>query len=445
MDFRRCRERHLTSAQPALHLPHSRSLHSFTYRFNKFNCTSTVQKQVAIAPSPVAAFTNMPACVNQGTQFTDASSGSIKSWFWQIGSNTYSFQNPVHVFGTQGSYSAKLTVSDNNGCIAQIAKPISVPVPQSPDFSVTSACATKPAVFQDVSVLTIDPFTSYQWDFAGLGTGTGAVTQFIFPSVASYPVTMMAHATSGCVYSITKQIGIVVPPKAGFTTSADQGAVPLTVQFTNVSTTANSYLWHFNDVNNTTSNSTSPSFTFTALGDYAVDLEAKNTAGCVDTFTEIISAVVPGMDAAISNLQFVQVDPAGGWQASFLLENLGNVTLVNPAIHVEVSGVTLKSQLNITLKAHQSETQILPFSFLPKGISYVCLEVMADGDINVYNNKQCVSASGGSFIFDPYPNPSPGKLQVDWVADTDGPARISIFTTTGAKAYDKPSIAVELD
>ena len=403
-----------------------------------FGCSAFIQKPITIAPSPTAAFTHTPACVNEGTQFTDTSTGSIKSRLWKIDNSTYTVPNPLQVFGAQGTYSARLTVTGNNNCVAQMTQMISVPVVQSPAFTAQGTCATKPAVFLDTTPFSSDPVTSVSWNFGGQGSGTGSPAQFTFPATGNFSVKMDALVQSGCIYSVTKTIAVVSPPVAGFTTSIDAGPVPLLVQFTNISTNASGYLWHFHDNTNSTSAGPSLSFTFNELGEYIVDLDATSVQGCIDTFSKIISAVIPRVDAGVTGLQFIQDPASGEYRALFAIGNDGNLPLTNPTILVEMAGkVTLKEKLNLTVLPSQRTSQILNFSLLPRGLDYLCLSVEADQDVSAYNNKQCVDLTNETIAFAPYPNPVNGELYLDWIAADSGIANIMIFNSTGAQAFNR--------
>ncbi len=409
-----------------------------------FGCSASTQKSVTIAPSPVIDFTNTPACVNQGTQFTDASGGSIKSWLWKIGNSTYTFANPIHVFGAAGDYPVQMTVTASNNCVAQLTKSITIPEDQSPDFSAQSTCATKPAIFQDVTPPGADPFVSYSWDFASIGSGLGSPAQFTFPATGKFSVKMDAVAQSGCGYSVTKTIEMVSAPTASFVSSTDAGAVPLDVQFNNYSTNATGYQWHFGDKDNSTSAISSPTFTFNELGDYVVDLEAMNLEGCKDTYSTIIHVLVPRVDATLTDLAFVRNQSSGALQVLFSIDNLGNLPLKNPMIRVEISGsTTLEQNLNLTVLPGQHASQVLNYSLLPGGLDYVCVEVNAAQDMNPNNDKQCASLEDQTILFAPYPNPSDGELQLDWIGAAAGTADIAIFNSTGAKVFEKQIEASE--
>jgi PKD repeat protein len=78
---------------------------------------------------PVASFTF--GCVGLTCAFTDNSSdvdGSIASWSWDFGDDLASSteQNPSHAYASDGNYTVRLTVTDNDGATADITHTVSV-------------------------------------------------------------------------------------------------------------------------------------------------------------------------------------------------------------------------------------------------------------------------------------------------------------------------------
>jgi PKD repeat protein len=67
---------------------------------------------------PVAAFSSAPTSGNAPlpVSFTDQSTGSPTTWSWDFGDgNSSTAQNPTHTYGTPGTYSVVLTVSNPQG------------------------------------------------------------------------------------------------------------------------------------------------------------------------------------------------------------------------------------------------------------------------------------------------------------------------------------------
>ena len=91
----------------------------------------SITVEVANKP-PKAEFEFSPAEPSPGedVQFTDKSSdddGTISSWSWDFGDgNTSTDQNPVNKYAEEGSFTVKLTVTDNDGDTTTVEKAIEV-------------------------------------------------------------------------------------------------------------------------------------------------------------------------------------------------------------------------------------------------------------------------------------------------------------------------------
>lgn len=79
--------------------------------------------QLAITPdlSPTASFTPPSALAGFPTVFSGAAStdpdGSVASWNWTFGDGGFANGvSPIHTYGTPGTYTAQLSVVDNEGC-----------------------------------------------------------------------------------------------------------------------------------------------------------------------------------------------------------------------------------------------------------------------------------------------------------------------------------------
>lgn len=397
---------------------------------SNFGCSSSVQKAVMISEPPSVDFFNDPACLSQGTRFTDASSADVKAWLWSMQNSNYTSKNPTHTFNATGEFTVMLTVTGTNNCINQLSKPVQVPIPVAVNFNAGSTCATLSATFTELTAAGTDPAVSWSWDFNGQ-PGNGSPVQHTFPTVGTYPVKLSSTRASGCTYTVTKLIPIIPPPVAQFTVSTDAGAAPLAVGFTNLSTNASSFTWAFNDVANTTSSEFSPSFIFNDLGTYPVQLIASNSVGCSDTFVKSIQVVVPEMNAAVTDFELV---PAGDgtWRATVTVLNKSNLAISNPEIFVDLSGLTqIKERLPITLQPNQSVTQSLSSNFVVSNLKYACAEVRLAEDLYDFDNQQCANLTTESVTILPYPNPVSDELVVNWINTEYNQLSIAIYNSAG--------------
>jgi len=145
----------------------------------------------------------------------------------------------------------------------------------------TSGPAPLTVTFTDSSSGNI---TGRSWDFNGDGTTdstatSGGATTYTNPGAYTAKLTVTGPGGSN---TASKTISVTAaPPVANFSATPTSGMAPLTVQFTNSSTNATSYLWTFGDGG--TSSVENPSHIYTtAGGTYAVSLTAMGAGGASD-------------------------------------------------------------------------------------------------------------------------------------------------------------------
>ncbi|MBI3220374.1 MAG: PKD domain-containing protein [Bacteroidetes bacterium] len=407
-----------------------------------FGCSGTIQKSITIAPSPIANFTNSAACKDQLTQFTDASTGTIQSRLWQIQGNNIATPNPTYTFTGSGSFPVVLTLTGTNGCVAQTSKTISVPVPPTLDFQVAKPCVNNATVFTELTN-TADPSVSQAWVFGSIGSGNGSPATFNFPTASGQNVKLSSTRQSGCTYSLTKTVSITDAPVASFTTSVESGAAPLPVTFTNTSTGATNYAWKFGDALSSTSSVTNPSFTYTSLGDYTAELSAFNALGCSNKATSIIRVVVPAIDLVLTDFYLLKDSQTGILQPVVTITNNSNVTVTDPSILIELAGgASVKKQLSASIKPTKDFTQVLDFQLVPQTITYLCAEVQASGDTDLFLNRKCVSLNDQEILLAPYPNPAIDSLMLDWISKNGSSVSVDIFNAAGVVVFQQSITSV---
>lgn len=409
---------------------------------SNFGCTKSVQKSISIFSSPQASFTNSPACQNQSTKFTDASTGNISFYQWNVQNSILSGTSPNYTFNSSGTFPVTLSITGSNGCINQITKNITVPVMPVVDFSIMAPCTGHPSVFQELNSGGADPATAWNWNF-GQASAVGSPANYQFPTEGGYIVTMTTTRQSGCSYSAAKNISISAGPVASFTPSTLGGAPPLNVKFNNTST-AETYLWQFDDINQTTSSDTSPEFIYTQLGKYKALLTAKNSLGCSDTLSTEIDVVIPRIDIVMNNFSLTNDPNTNSSKAIVTILNSGNVPLVNPEVLINLAGgASIKEKISGLIRPGKSIIQTLALQIVPRGLEYICAEVDVADDVNTTNNKQCVSLSSDDVILAPYPNPSTsGQVTLEWVGSVEESVQVTIFRSNGEIVFEQNLDAV---
>ena len=408
-----------------------------------FGCSGTKEQNVTIYPSSQSGFTYSPACVNQNTQFTDASSGSITAYQWLIQGTTLSGANPPpYIFKSPGTFPVSLTTTSANGCKNQLVKNITVPLPPIMDFIYQPPCSGKPTFFQELNPGGADPSVAWNWSF-GSGSGTGSPVSYSFSAAGVYSVTLSATRNSGCIYSTSKDIAIYDAPVAAFTPLPQGGAAPLTVTFNNTST-GDSYFWQLGDGGHSTSTDPSPSFTYTQLGQYKVLLTARNNNGCSDTLSTQIYVVVPHVDLAISAFSLLDDPSTNASKAVVTISNLGNIPETNPEVLIDLGGnAILKEKIMSTVLPGKSIQQTLSLEIVPQSLGYICAEVGRAGDVNIFNDRECLSMTNNDILFHPYPNPASGKINFDWISSENENVEVTIYRSTGQVVFKQEFLMVQ--
>ncbi|MGM0592558.1 MAG: PKD domain-containing protein, partial [Halobacteriota archaeon] len=282
--------------------------------------TDQVSKQVDVADkpeAPTASFTFSPSSPTTGESVTFDASGSsdpngdIQSYQWDFGdgASTDELSSPTrsHAYGTQGTYTVTLTVTDSTGNTDQVSKQVAVgETEQPPSASFTfspSSPTTGEAVTFDASGSS-DPngdIQSYQWDF-GDGASTGELSSptrsHTYGTQGTYTVTLTVTDSTGATDSASKQVAVGVAeqePSASFTFSPSSPTAGDSVTFdasetTDADGTIQSYQWDFGD-GASTDELSSPTTThaYASQGTYSVTLTVVDDAGLSDSVTKSVS------------------------------------------------------------------------------------------------------------------------------------------------------------
>lgn len=202
--------------------------------------------------------------------FTDLSTQSPDTWFWDFGDGgTSALQNPSHTYAMNGTYTVCLTAANPTGnntyCQDVVISSYLAPLAA---FDYTG----DPIItFTDNS--DNDP-TAWEWDFGDGGTSTLQNPVHTFTENGTYNICLTAtNAVGSNTYCTSIIIDGYIAPIALFTGSGD----PVTV-FTDMSiNTVTSWLWDFGD--GTFSTLENPTHTFAENNDYVVCLTVSGPGG----------------------------------------------------------------------------------------------------------------------------------------------------------------------
>ncbi len=249
---------------------------------------------------PTAAFTAAPTSgyAPLTVDFTDQSTtnDTIVSWLWDFGDETTSDEpNPTHVYATEGTYTVSLTVTEDDSDEDTETKtnyitvlPEGVPFA---DFSGAPTSGSEPltVVFTDMSASS-QGIVSWLWDFGDETTSEEPNPTHVYTAEGTYTVSLTVTEADTDSDTETKTDYITVEdtaPTAAFTGVPTTGYTPLTVVFTDQSTSDDGiveWLWHFGD--ETTSDEPNPTHVYTAAGVYTVSLTVTEADSDSDTETK---------------------------------------------------------------------------------------------------------------------------------------------------------------
>ncbi|WP_319507323.1 PKD domain-containing protein [uncultured Methanolobus sp.] len=135
--------------------------------------------------------------------------------------------------------------------------------------------------------------TGWLWDFGDGNTSTDQNPTHVYATGGTYNVSLNATNLAGSnVSTQLSYISAYEVPVSNFSANVTEGAAPLSVNFTDLSTNMpTSWSWNFGDGN--TSNETNPTHTYVSAGTYNVSLNATNLAGSdISTQTAYISVYI---------------------------------------------------------------------------------------------------------------------------------------------------------
>ncbi|NSW45488.1 MAG: PKD domain-containing protein [Bacteroidales bacterium] len=261
---------------------------------NNYACKDSTQLSITVYPRVVAQFTNdSTGCSPVNIHFNNHSLNAI-SYLWNFGDgSTSNMFEPNHTFINNTSnditYPIQLTATSAYGCSQTYSKNIIVYAVPIASFTLDSSIFH----FPNTTVL-IDNTTQGMWQYIWtFGDGTTSTfiepQQHTFPNWGDYTIHLIAYSNH-CSDTVIQHIQIIPPaPIAHYEPSYASGCLPLTVNFTNQSLYATSYVWDFGDGNS--SNEINPIYTYSTSGSYVVTLIATGpggqdtyNAGSIDVF-----------------------------------------------------------------------------------------------------------------------------------------------------------------
>ena len=154
-------------------------------------------------------------------------------------------EQPSVVYDSPGTYEVTLTVSNSAGQ-DQVVQTDYIIVGDVPAPSFTANANGLVVGFTNTSINTDNSGgMTFEWDFGDGNTSTQTDPSHTYNEDGVYVITLTATNDCGSMV-INDQVVIVTEPTAGFSANQAVGCMPITVQFTNESTSnAETFMWEF--------------------------------------------------------------------------------------------------------------------------------------------------------------------------------------------------------
>lgn len=247
--------------------------------------TNLITIEISLSVAPTADFSSdytNAGCAPMQVQFSDESTGSPTSWFWEFEGGdpaTSTDQFPVVNYLNAGTFDVKLEVMNAEGANSYLLEDYITVLPDPiAFFNFTD--------LNGVYTFTEDSqfATSFSWDFGDGNSGSGPTVQHEYDNDGVYTVTLTASNQCGeSIYST--DLNVNPSPTAGFSVNETFGCAPYEIQFTNQSSSnTSSVIWEFEGGTPFTTTLDNPVIVYDNPGVYDVQLIAINNDGN-DTLT----------------------------------------------------------------------------------------------------------------------------------------------------------------
>ena len=285
---------------------------------NDSSQTDTTTQMVTVDDPPNPAFTPSATVTDPDTVSVDGSAsavdagGEITHYSWDFGDGTTqdtgATATAAHTYDAPGTYTIKLTTTDELGVSNTVSEPATV--------LGFSASSNGPTPGEDVTFIGPNsggPFgtiTDYSWDFgdgATDDTATSPTDTHAFLSRGSYPVALTITNDAGATFTGTETITVDTPPDGVLPASPIIAIPGQSVSLDGSDSTAatggtiRSYTWNFGDgTAPITAGSPSATHVYSNPGTYTASLTVTDNLGVTASTAAAQTVIVDQPDAAFT-------------------------------------------------------------------------------------------------------------------------------------------------
>ncbi|WP_197680538.1 PKD domain-containing protein [Microlunatus sagamiharensis] len=362
--------------------------------------------------APTAAFTSsctQLACYFDGSGSSDPD-GTVASWAWDFGDGkTATGATAPHDYMDAGTYTVKLTVTDNNGKSTSTSQPVLVTAPppnQAPVAAFTSSCTERACAFD--STTSSDPdgtVSGWAWDFGDGSVSTDQNPNHTYATNGTFTVSLTVSDDLGASNKVTHTVTVSATnaaPVAKISTKVTDLSVAVDGSgSSDADGTVASYGWDYGD--GKTGSGKTDSHTYAAAGTYTVTLTVTDDQGATGSVTASVTVTAPPADSSVvaadgfgrTGSRWGTADTGGAWTdsgASFFS------TDGSKGVITTKSGSGPVASLNSVSVLDSSTTVQFSLDKLPNGTSsggyYFTLGSRKQGT-SMYRLKTRVTPAGG--------------------------------------------------
>ena len=386
---------------------------------------------VAANVPPTAQFSVSPTSGPAGTSFTFNGSasydsdGTITSYAWQYGDGSTDTGSVVsHVYTVAGTYTVRLTVTDDDGATDTETRTLTVSAtsnqPPTAAFSFSPTSAAPGDWFQFNGSASSDAdgtIVGYAWQFGDGSTDSGPVAYHAYTSTGTYTVRLTVTDDDGATdvetHTVVVTSGANQLPTAAFSVSPTSG--PPGTQFTFNATASTdpdgsivSYAWQFGD--GTTGSGVATQHTYASAGTYTVQLTVTDNQGASDSETKTVSVqLAAAPDLTVQSVTYAPSSPTIGQTVTFTITARNAGTASAGFFRVLLEGAASSTQtyvLSLAAGASRTFTLSLPLTASPETFTVTLDDLDQIAESNESNNGHATTVSAAA---------------VPVVADADGP------------------------
>jgi PKD repeat protein len=201
------------------------------------------------------------------------------AWSGSFGDKTSSTStSPSHTYAAAGTYSVKLTVTDDHGAQHSTTKSVTVTAPTAPNqppvANFTFSCTGLACTFSNTSTDPDGTIASSSWAFGDGGSSGSPSPSHTYAAAGTYAVKLTVTDDKGASASTTKNVTVSVPAPIALTANGSKvrGLQRVDLSWKGAATAS---VTVFRDG---TVIATAPNSTTTQSGSYVDDLNRKGSA-----------------------------------------------------------------------------------------------------------------------------------------------------------------------